>query len=838
MRISFPIVPALLFLLAAGPGMPLVAADRLLLEDDCSVIDPVRWQPTDGVWGNMRAENVSAQGGVFRLEARYLGGDPTRTTSYSSASLRYREDLGPWVRLEMRIKPPIKGDGEAHSSVWFKNEAAWPRGPEEIDAWEMLSREDMISCGIHFPHPVEERAITRKADFNPSDDFMDFLQRVDDHRESTQTFNRGSAVTTWGEYSCAWSPRDVRFVLPGGARRQVRDADRATWPVGTRIRIPDTPETLHMRTGLWKPGDSTTVKPATAGVLPQAMEIDRIRIYSWHEARPAAQFRLDRVRQGDIQDARHQVHGGVFEGAEPTLVPARVAQGMAFGGGNRVRVPAHPRLHPQREGSFAGWARFAVPTMREEVLFGTKDAAAAIQGYEVVRLTDGRIALRLSGAQVLAAPWPADGGWHHVLATIDGPSAVLYIDGVVAATSASATELRSAGGDLVIGADAVGGRALHGELSDVRIYDVIIDAREAAETATYGWFGEAAPFAGRWHLTQGRMSEVGAVMELTPRQPDEFRASFRFASPQGGGGIMSLHWVDRAPLEGDIAQFQPGVAAVRATLRLDLFSDDRALIWQVSGTAPQRWTLPPELRIDRADRLEIALEASHGALQVRIRDLLRDRSWRHAFTVAPSALGGDPVRFAFAGESTANSAQLEIWDWRYAALAEPRQWRIENRATQEAYAVDDDGMLRWGVAQQADASALWRIEELDDGSAWRLVHTGSGGALTLDPAEPSLITRRTVADERSDRWRIEAVDQQNGSTRPWRLVHQATGRISSRRGHTWPAEDRPEVLHAAPDEHYNQLYFTERSTLENWDAQVLIEPVPAAIDDAVPWSKP
>src|SRR5262249_38303833 len=105
------------------------------------------------------------------------------------------------------------------------------------------------------------------------------------------------------------------------------------------------------------------------------------------------------------------------------------------------------------------------------------------------------------------APLPYDitGGWHHVAATFDGTTRVLYLDGVAIHSSGSSGTLAVPDtSNFAIGATGVGyNEPFNGSIDDVRIWNV---ARSAAQINFYmrqRLAGNESGLAANWHFDEG-----------------------------------------------------------------------------------------------------------------------------------------------------------------------------------------------------------------------------------------------------------------------------------------------------------------------------------------------
>jgi len=174
------------------------------------------------------------------------------------------------------------------------------------------------------------------------------------------------------------------------------------------------------------------------------------------------------LNNGDIQD---------IEG----VVTGRVGNAFNFDGVNDwVRVPDSESLQTLRRFTISCWVKPAsLPAMGRAASTGIVAYGAEWHGVWELRLMgDGAVFLLLnwytpSETDVVSAAHLTVGTWHHIVATFDGESARLYIDGSQEAQQAC-PELLPPGVEsyMAVGLNFPGGdEYFHGLIDDLRIYN-------------------------------------------------------------------------------------------------------------------------------------------------------------------------------------------------------------------------------------------------------------------------------------------------------------------------------------------------------------------------------
>jgi hypothetical protein len=171
--------------------------------------------------------------------------------------------------------------------------------------------------------------------------------------------------------------------------------------------------------------------------------------------------------------------GGVALGA-PGIPGASPNTAATYDGVNdTARVPDASSLDVGSSFSIEGWIKRASTTKSYELF--NKGA----NGFQLVVMSAGSgnsVWLRRAGVTTIAqstAPVLADGNYHHVVATMNGPgTAKIYIDGVLASTSLSAVQaIQDTAFPLTFGS-AAGAAAQYDEFA---LYDQVLSPQQVAD---------------------------------------------------------------------------------------------------------------------------------------------------------------------------------------------------------------------------------------------------------------------------------------------------------------------------------------------------------------------
>lgn len=205
-----------------------------------------------------------------------------------------------------------------------------------------------------------------------------------------------------------------------------------------------------------------------------------------------AWWRLDE-RSGNARDASGHGHdaryGDTVARAVPSLIPTDPDPAAGFPGTDNGSVDAGDTLDAPGTQPFSLelWANFgeqAEPYPRLISKEGIDDAGQR-QGFLIyLNAASGRIGVerwRDGKPDALTTPNPvAAGAVHHIVATYDGASLRLFVDGVQAAEGAASRELLDTSYPLRLGARSDGVNGLVGVLDEVAVYNQALSPQTIA----------------------------------------------------------------------------------------------------------------------------------------------------------------------------------------------------------------------------------------------------------------------------------------------------------------------------------------------------------------------
>jgi hypothetical protein len=194
----------------------------------------------------------------------------------------------------------------------------------------------------------------------------------------------------------------------------------------------------------------------------------------WRGARGDARTFLD-WPLGAARD-NSSVAFGKVEG--PVLAISRLGRAVSTasfdGVSDRIVVLGSKALDAIAGVTLQGWIKRKKSQDWQNVIAKPGTGAAADQNYALWINPENRIVALFGGngrsyARV-DGPSPLEGQWHQVVATYDGRSARLYLDGALVATRRSSVRLVPNSFPLMIGSGGDGFRAFGGELAEVAIF--------------------------------------------------------------------------------------------------------------------------------------------------------------------------------------------------------------------------------------------------------------------------------------------------------------------------------------------------------------------------------
>jgi Concanavalin A-like lectin/glucanases superfamily/Bacterial SH3 domain len=205
-----------------------------------------------------------------------------------------------------------------------------------------------------------------------------------------------------------------------------------------------------------------------------------------------AWWRLDE-RTGDARDASGHGHdakyGGAVARAVPSLIPTDPDPAAGFPGSDDGSVDAGDALDAPGAQPFSLelWVNLGEQTEPYPRLISKEgiDDANQRQGFLIyLNAESGRLGVerwRDGKPDALTTPNPvAAGQIHHIVATYDGSSLRLYVDGVQAAEGAATRELLDTSYPLRLAARSDGSNGLVGVLDEVAVYNQALPAETIA----------------------------------------------------------------------------------------------------------------------------------------------------------------------------------------------------------------------------------------------------------------------------------------------------------------------------------------------------------------------
>jgi len=224
--------------------------------------------------------------------------------------------------------------------------------------------------------------------------------------------------------------------------------------------------------GLWS-------APATMGVTVQA---------AGGTGGVLGQWQFDEGSGATVADSSGLGNGGKISG-NPTWVSGVKGSALRLDGkGDYVTVADAPSLDLSGAMSIALWVR----PEKIATQYVVKKATSAVDGYEIGLSSSGAVLFRLNAVSSgdtyrinSTSTYPTDGStWVHVVATYDGTTMRLFINGVQQASAAGPSAIAVNALPLVLGAEGAGYRAMTGALDVTGIYDHALTPTEITTLAT------------------------------------------------------------------------------------------------------------------------------------------------------------------------------------------------------------------------------------------------------------------------------------------------------------------------------------------------------------------
>jgi hypothetical protein len=224
--------------------------------------------------------------------------------------------------------------------------------------------------------------------------------------------------------------------------------------------------------GLWS-------APATMGVTVQA---------AGGPGGVLGQWLFDEGSGKTVADSSGAGHVGTISG-NPTWVSGVKGSALRLdGNGDYVTVADAPSLHLSGAMSIAVWVR----PEKNATQYVAKKATSSVDGYEIGLSSGGAIFFRLNAVSSgdtyrinSTSAYPTNGStWVHVVATYDGTTMRLFINGVQQASGKGPSAIAVNALPLVLGAEGAGSRPLTGALDVTGIYDHALTPAEVTALIT------------------------------------------------------------------------------------------------------------------------------------------------------------------------------------------------------------------------------------------------------------------------------------------------------------------------------------------------------------------
>ncbi|UCC99979.1 MAG: discoidin domain-containing protein [Phycisphaerales bacterium] len=198
--------------------------------------------------------------------------------------------------------------------------------------------------------------------------------------------------------------------------------------------------------------------------------------------------------EGNTNDSSGNARHGTAMG-NPTFVAGKIGQATQLRGIDYVVITGYKGILGASAFSISAWIKTALPEQQQIILYGT-DAGGQRCEFRIHQT--GRIRMGNGAGQVENLAAVSDGGWHHVVVTINENSTNsssdvrIYVDGQDDTRESTDPDVFNilADWDVTIGYRPTrSDRGFLGELDDVRIYDRALSPEEAAWLA-----GRTQPF--------------------------------------------------------------------------------------------------------------------------------------------------------------------------------------------------------------------------------------------------------------------------------------------------------------------------------------------------------
>jgi hypothetical protein len=192
---------------------------------------------------------------------------------------------------------------------------------------------------------------------------------------------------------------------------------------------------------------------------------------------------FDSISNGSVADSSGLANDGIVQG-NPQVVVGPSGNALQFNGGSDfIRVNDDSTLNLSEQITIATWIR---PDRNGTQYIVKKSRYDQTDGFELSLSSNGHIFVRFNQAADgnahrldSSASYPTNGNtWVHVVATYDGATIRMYINGVLDNSKNDQFSIAVNNLGLGIGAQDDGFRPLDGALDDVRVYSQALSAAE------------------------------------------------------------------------------------------------------------------------------------------------------------------------------------------------------------------------------------------------------------------------------------------------------------------------------------------------------------------------
>ncbi|HKP97339.1 MAG TPA: DUF2341 domain-containing protein [Fibrobacteria bacterium] len=199
-----------------------------------------------------------------------------------------------------------------------------------------------------------------------------------------------------------------------------------------------------------------------------------------------------------------------------TWVSGKVGGALRFTTSSVATVSDHDALEAGQSRMYMLWVKPDFSAMGADAFLLSKGTGTS-DGWHFRRVSGANQIKFQVGAVSVSSPTLATNTWVHLAASIDGPrTVVLYVNGVMAASSTTAATLTANANALRMGENAGGGAAdrFAGDIDDVRIYHSIPPIGQLQAIVGQGFSAQY----GHYHLRADNNNRVVAVLNGTTAQ--------------------------------------------------------------------------------------------------------------------------------------------------------------------------------------------------------------------------------------------------------------------------------------------------------------------------------